>query len=86
MFCGFTRTFAAVSQGAWGFALRNAPFAVFLYVGMVAAFVWNLWPLIDGKPKYAPRLSKIMESPATWIIVAILVLLNWAYRLHLGLK
>ncbi len=86
MFCGLTRSFAAISQGAWTFAVRNAPLAVILYAGMVAVFLWNTAGLVTGRiirPGYL--LTRI---PIKGYVIALIALLlvNWAYRLAMGLK
>ena len=85
MFCGLTRSMSAFSQGAWAFAVHNAPVAILLYLGMVGVFVWHMTGLVTGtvlRPGYALR-----RIPAKWflIILTAFMLANWAYRLRLSL-
>ena len=85
MFCGLTPSFAALSQGAWAFAVQNAPLALALYAALIAIFFWNGIALIAGV-QLGPG-SRVRAIPRMfWIIVGTtLVLLNWAYRLYFGL-
>jgi hypothetical protein len=87
-FCGFTRSFWAISAGDWSYALWNAPLSGFVYIIIVAVFIWNAAALFAGiriKPGEALRLSRLQSR---WFIafISVLFLLNWIYRLSLGLK
>ena len=86
MFCGLTRSMSALSQGAWTFAVHNAPIAVLLYAGMVGLFLWHTTGLMTGTIIRPGNLWRRVPTKA-YIAVAIgLVLINWAYRLAMGLK
>lgn len=86
MFCGFTRSIAAISQGAWAFALHNAPAALVLYLVMVGAFVWNSAGLASGAVIVPGRAFHRLRPSVIIIALSAVVLANWIYRLHLGLK
>ena len=87
-FCGFTRSFWAMANGDWVFASQNCPLACLLYIVVLFVFAWNVTGLLLG--------YKIMRGPLLRLrpgtgrraacFVGILVVLNWIYRLSLGLK
>jgi len=87
-FCGFTRSFWAISAGDWTYALWNAPLAVPVYLIFVAVFVFNataLFGCIRIKRGNAWRLSS-RQTRCLVAFIAVLFLINWIYRLSLGLK
>ena len=84
-FCGFTRSFWAISSGDWGFALNNAPLACLAYMATALLFAWHLTALSMGL-RVVSGLSWLLKSHyVCWLIVGMVVL-NWAYRLAFGLK
>ncbi|MBW1708605.1 MAG: DUF2752 domain-containing protein [Deltaproteobacteria bacterium] len=87
-FCGFTRSFWSAARGDWAFAIYNSPLACLIYFAAVLVFAWNLSGLVVGLSfRRGLKLRiKILESP--WIIHAVttLAMMNWAYRLILGLE
>jgi hypothetical protein len=93
-FCGFTRSFWALSAGDWNFALYNYPLAALLYGIIALVFVWNAGALIFGVKitrGFAPgfrRLKGFSCLKIRWIMgfISVLFLINWIYRLSMGLK
>jgi hypothetical protein len=86
-FCGFTRAFWAISNGQWSNALANCPLAGLLYVLVVCVFIWNaagLWCGVIFKPGQMLALSR---RQGRYIIglISVLFLINWVYRLSMGL-
>jgi hypothetical protein len=87
-FCGFTRSIWAISAGNWVYATVNCPLAWLLYAAFVSVFAWNAGSILLGtKPtsRNMLRLNRDWTNRAIGIVVA-LVLINWIYRLCLGLK
>jgi len=87
-FCGFTRSFFAVARGDWVFALHNCPLACLLYLFVLVVFAWNMTGLILGVKIKRGRLLSLKPGTGRWaaFIIGILFIVNWAYRLSLGLK
>lgn len=87
-FCGFTRSFWAIAQGDWAFAVHNYPLACFVYILTVLVFAWNTTGLLLGVKITRGRFLRLTPCQFRWaiIIVTILFILNWAYRISLGLK
>lgn len=85
--CGFTRSFWAIATGEWEFALANCPlsFAVYLFVAII--FIWNASALVFHVVLIrGPRFQLTSaHRRITMGIVLLLLLLNWAYRLAMGL-
>jgi len=84
-FCGFTRSFWAIAEGDWGFAVNNAPLACLTYIATVLLFAWHITALLIRVRVVSGLFHLLKSFHAGWLIVAMLVL-NWAYRLGLGLK
>ena len=87
-FCGFTRSFWAMTHGDWAFALSNCPLICLVYIGVVLVFAWNATGLFLGVKVSRGRFLRLRTGRARWGIIIIVVsfTLNWAYRLCLGLK
>jgi len=87
-FCGFTRSFYAASRGDWAFAAYNSPLACLIYMLAIVMFIWNLSGILLGANLNRGRLLRLKPFQRPWVvyIVASLFLLNWIYRLNLGLK
>ena len=86
-FCGFTRSFWAFSTGQWSDALANCPLALGVFLGMILLFTWNTAALVFGVVlRRGPmlQLSPTRRQRMTRM-VCLLFLLNWIYRLALGL-
>jgi hypothetical protein len=85
--CGFTRSFWAFANGHWGFALTNCPLALGVFSTVVLLFLWNATAMIFGvvllrgpRLKVAPALHRKAVGG-----VILLFLLNWIFRLAMGL-
>jgi len=87
-FCGFTRSFWAFSAGDWTYALWNAPLSGVVYALFAGVFIWNTAALIAGVCIQPGTLLRLSGRRAAWIItfISVLFLINWIYRLSLGLK
>ncbi|MEJ2661717.1 MAG: DUF2752 domain-containing protein [Desulfobacteraceae bacterium] len=86
-FCGFTRSFWALATGQWGFALTNCPLALGVFLCVVLLFLWNAAAMIFGVVlQRGPRLRIAPHNrrKAT-AAVFLLFLLNWFFRLAMGL-
>jgi hypothetical protein len=87
-FCGFTRSFWAMTLGDWAFAFQNSPLACLVYVMAALVFAWNATGLLLGLRLERGKFLRLRPGRGRWTIgsLTLLVLLNWAYRLILGLK
>ena len=87
-FCGYSRSFSAITDGHWVWAFHNSPFTVVLYGLTVVLLVWNVVPLLTG---YRLLRGPALQFPSRrfwtliWVFIGFLVL-NWGYRLAMGLK
>jgi len=84
-FCGFTRSFWAIAEGNWVFAVNNAPMACLTYISTALLFAWHMTALLIGIRVVSGLFHLLKSCHAGWIIVAMFIL-NWVYRLTLGLK
>ena len=86
-FCGFTRSIWAIAQGNWEFAFYNSPLACLLYLLAIVMFAWNTAALMLGVRLSLGRLFRIRRIQTRWLtlIISSIFLLNWGYRLSLGL-
>jgi hypothetical protein len=80
-FCGLTRAFLMLAHGDVAGAWHIAPLGVPLFVITAIAFMWSLAGLLLRRKLTTP-------IPWRWILPlgAILLLVNWIYRLAVGLK
>ena len=80
-FCGLTRAFLMVAHGDVTGAWHLAPLGVPLFALTVLALVWSVAGLMSRRKLTTP-------IPWRWILPlgAILLLVNWIYRLATGLK
>ena len=87
-FCGFTRSFWAVAAGEWGTALTNCPLVFGVYFFTVVLFVWNASALIFSIVLLPGPVFRSTPARRRKIagFVCGLFLLNWGYRLIMGLK
>ena len=86
-FCGFTRSIWAISAGDWVFATVNCPLAWLLYAALISVFTWNAGRLLLGGNMTGKFILSTNRNRANRIagIAITLILLNWIYRLSLGL-
>ena len=86
-FCGFTRSFLAIGEGDWTFAIHNCPLAFLVFVMAMLFLAGNLTALLLNVRISRGRLLRVRPNMARLLgIVIVVVLMNWAYRLCLGLK
>ena len=84
-FCGFTRSFWAISAGDWTFATINSPLSWLLYAVVVILFAWNAGCLLLRNPNtFLLSLTRNQANRAAKVALALL-LLNWIYRLSFSL-
>jgi len=86
-FCGFTRSIWAISASDWAYATANCPLAWLLYAILIGGFACNAVCLLPGLRMTRPwilSLTRVQANRAVGIALA-LVLLNWMYRLCIGL-
>ena len=86
-FCGFTRSIWAISAGDWTYATINCPLAWPVYAALVLVLTWNAIGLLSGlKIIRGPvlRFSSLQKRCAL-VVIGVLILSNWAYRLMLDL-
>ena len=86
-FCGFTRAFWALSHGAWSDALLGYPLVGLLYLLIVCVFIWNATGLLGGIIIVRGTMLRFDLRQTGWImgLIFVLFLINWAYRLSMGL-
>jgi hypothetical protein len=87
-FCGFTRSFWAMAQGDWIFAMHNSPLACVLYLVAALVFAWNAAGLLLGVKIACGRFLKLSPGQTRWagFFIIVMLFLNWGYRLSLGLR
>ena len=85
--CGFTRSFWALATGQWGYALANCPLALGVFFTVLLLFLWNAAAMIFGVVLL--RGPSLQIAPAHHRKAAgavfLLFLLNWFFRLAMGL-
>jgi hypothetical protein len=86
--CGLTRGFVAMAHGQWPAVLRDCPLAALLYAATAFVFAVNAAALLCGVRLTPGR--RLEWRARAWVVClcfcGLLVLLNWVYRLALGLK
>lgn len=82
-FCGFTRSFWAISDGRWEYALENCPLAGLVYPAVFLVFAWNLAGLAAGVQLKKGRWLKLdaRRRRGLFLLLCVLLIVNWAYRL-----
>ncbi len=84
--CGLTRGFVALAGGRWAAVLRACPLAVALYGLTALILAFNGAAVLCGvRLRLGPRLRGPKPALAALSVFGLLVLLNWVYRLALGL-
>ena len=86
--CGLTRGFVAMAHGQWLLVLQTCPLALLLYAATALMLAVNVAALLCGLRLTPGR--RLKWSARVWIIFlcffGLLILINWLYRLALGLK
>ncbi len=75
-------------HGNWLKALHDCPLAIGLYISTVLVFAWNITGIILGVKIYRGKALQLNGKKAFAAVVFsfFLVLVNWIYRLAMGLK
>ena len=86
-FCGLTRSIWAISDGDWIYATINYPLAWLIYAVVAIVFASSISGLIPGIKKTKLYILSPTRNQANRLagFIISLVLLNWFYRLGLGL-
>jgi len=86
--CGLTRGFVAMAHGQWLAVLHACPLAALLYVATALVFAVNTAALLCGVRLTIGRWLKWSARARVVFLCffGVLILLNWIYRLALGLK
>ena len=86
--CGLTRGFVAMAHVQWLAVLHTCPLAALLYAATALIFAVNTAALLCGVRLTPGRGLKWRVR--AWVVFlcffGLLILLNWLYRLILGLK
>jgi hypothetical protein len=87
-FCGFCRSFWAMARWDWAYAFHESPLACLFYFAVVLTFAVNALGLLLGRQIRLSRLTWPQKIRVRWvyIVISALFLVNWVYRLVLGLK
>ncbi len=86
-FCGVTRSFWAIAHGQWSEAWVHCPIAFAVFMMVAGFFLWHAAALASGVIlTRGPLLRPNSRYRTAGIIAAVLVLaMNWAYRIGMGL-
>ena len=86
-FCGFTRSIWAISSGDWTYATINCPLAWLVYAALVLVLTWNAIGLLLGVKIIRGAVLRFtsVQKRFALVVIGVLILLNWAYRLMLHL-
>ncbi|RJP93861.1 MAG: DUF2752 domain-containing protein [Desulfobacteraceae bacterium] len=85
-FCGYTRSFQAMADGNFVYALNNCPLSCVLYLACLFMFIWNGAAIFSGMRFERGRFLRVILKQRTWFFLLCLVLMNWGYRLMFGLR
>lgn len=86
--CGWTRGFSALAHGQWQAVWHDCPLVILLYLLTALVLAWNAAGLLLGvKLALGPGL-RLTKTRGLWLggVLSLLILLNWIYRLALGLN
>ena len=83
--CGWTRGFIGLARGDWATVGRDCPIAFLLYGALALAFAVHGAGLLCGVPLAPGRRFSRRARLAGAAFFGLLVLVNWIYRLALGL-
>jgi hypothetical protein len=77
-----------MSAGDWTYALWNFPLSGLLYVLFAVGFIWNSVALLGGIRIKRGQALRLNSQQTRYLIafLSVLFLINWAYRLSLGLN
>ena len=85
-FCGFTRSFWAISTGHWDVALANSPLSLAVYLTVWTVFLLNSGALLSGVVLTRGSALHLGAGYRRKAVIVILTLLaaNWIYRIRMG--
>ena len=85
-FCGFTRSFWAISAGHWNVALANSPLSLAVYLTVWVVFLFNSGALLSGVVITRGPALRLGAGYRRKAVTAVLTLLaaNWIYRIGMG--
>ena len=85
-FCGFTRSFWAISTGHWDAALTNSPLSIAVYLTVWMVFLFNSGALLTGVVLTRGPALRLAAGYRRKAVTAVLTLLaaNWIYRISMG--
>lgn len=87
-FCGFTRSYWWISSGHFREAFSNCPLSLVVYFCLVVIFLWNAVALLRCRVMVPERLFAFLSRQRKGVVagIVLLFLMNWGYRLVMGLK
>ena len=75
-----------MAHGNWHYVLHDCPAAMLLYILTAVVFAWNAAALAFGVTiEPGPLLTSRGVKWGGAIVLIVLVLANWVYRLSMGL-
>jgi len=89
--CGFTRAFCDFANGHWAAGIHLCPFAFLVFLAVAAAFVFNAAVIAASlfeKRIILPPFCRLSSKRAVILalVLFVLVIANWIYRLAMGLS
>jgi hypothetical protein len=88
--CGFTRAFCSFASGNWAEGVYLCPFALIVFILVALACVYNAvvitLPLFGLRNK--PEFLRLSQKKMIWmaVVLFLLIMANWIYRLVMGLS
>lgn len=89
--CGFTRAFCDFANGRWAEGIYLCPFALVIFVLMALVFLYNAISMASSL--FGLRISAVKSMRLTSrrtalaaVLFFLLILVNWIYRLAMGLS
>ncbi len=85
-FCGFTRSFWAISHGELWIAVVNCPLSLVVYLVVLVCFIWNAYALLSGVLVFPGSFFSAMAVKKKLIVTVVCLLFagNWLYRIGMG--
>lgn len=86
--CGWTRGLVALAHGHWPQVFHDCPLVILLYALTALVFAWNAAGLLLGVNIALGPGLRLTKTRGLWLggVLGLLILLNWIYRLALGLN
>lgn len=83
-FCGITRAYLAAGHGAWAEAFRQSPVGALLFPMVAITVVWSGFCVVRERARATTATPQRLNW--LWWGIAILIAINWVYRVIAGLK